>query len=84
MAGADAILADRVRAVSSSWALFYGASLKEIQQAAFWSNPNSFFICYLKDVVIGEASFASAVLRSCSAGSSGSGPAMGWFFLPPF
>ena len=33
-----------------------GASLKDIQQAAFWSNPNSFVSCYLKDVVVGEAS----------------------------
>ena len=73
MAGADAILADRVRAhdtraVSSSWALLNGASLKEIQRAAFWSNPNSFISCYLKDVLVGEASFASAVLRSCEIG----------------
>ena len=41
MAGTEAILADRVRdhdsrSVSSSWALFIGASLKEIQQAAFY------------------------------------------------
>ena len=41
MAGTEAILADRVRdhdsrSVSSSWALFIGASLKEIQQAAFF------------------------------------------------
>ena len=48
MAGTEAIFADRVRdhdsrSVSSSWALFIGASLKEIQQAAFlWSYPNSF------------------------------------------
>ena len=82
MAGADAILADRVRAhdtraVSSSWALLNGASLKEIQQAAFWSNPNSFISCYLKDVLVGEASFAAAVLRSSGVGSSGSGPAKG-------
>ena len=40
MAGTEAFLADRVRAhdsrsVSSSWALFNGTSLKEIQQAAF-------------------------------------------------
>ena len=51
MAGTEAFLTDRVRAhdtraVSSSWALFNGASLKEIQQAAFWSNPNSFISCY--------------------------------------
>ena len=80
MAGTEAILTDRVRAhdtraVSSSWALFNGASLKEIQQAAFWSNPNSFISCYLKDVVVGEAFFAAAVLRSSVSGSSGSGPA---------
>ena len=80
MAGADAILADRVRAhdtrtVSSSWALLNGTSLKEIQQAAFWSNPNSFISCYLKDVLVGEASFAAAVLRSSGVGSSGLGPA---------
>ena len=52
MAGADAILADRVRAhdtraVSFSWPFLNGASLKEIQQAAFCSNPNSFISCYL-------------------------------------
>ena len=64
-------------AVSSSWALFNGASLKDIQQAAFWSNTNSFISCYLKDVLVEEASFASAVLRSSGASSSGSGPAKG-------
>ena len=79
MAGTEAILADRVwahdtRSVSFSWALFNGASLKEIQQAAFWSYPNSFVSCYLKDVVVGEASFAAAVLKSSVSGSSGSGP----------
>ena len=47
MAGADAIFLDRFRAqdsrsVSSSCALFFGASLMEFQQAAFWSNPNTF------------------------------------------
>ena len=36
------------------------ASLKEIQQAAFWSNPNSFISCYLKDGLVGKASFAAA------------------------
>ena len=82
MAGADAILADRVRAhvtraISSSWALFSDASLKEIQQAVCWSNANSFISCYLKDVLVGEASFASAVLRSSGVGSSSSGPAKG-------
>ena len=82
MAGADAIFGDCVRAhdtrvISSSWAHFNGASLKEIQQAAFWSNANSFISCYLTDVLVGEASFASAVLRSSGADSSSSGPAKG-------
>ena len=82
MAGTDAILADRVRAhdtrsVSSSWALFNGASLKVIQQAAFWFNSNSFTSCYLKDVVLGEASYAAAVLRSSLQKSFGSGPTVG-------
>ena len=67
----DALRVDRVRAhdtrsISSSWALFNGVSLKEIQLAAYWSNPNSFISCYLKDVVLGEASFASAVLKTSS------------------
>ena len=70
----DRVRAHDTRSVSSSWALFNGASLKEIQQAAFWSNPNSFVSCYLKDVVVGEASFAAAVLKSSVSGSSGSGP----------
>ena len=71
-AGSDALLSDRARAhdtrsVSSSWALFHGASLKEIQAAAFWSNPNSFISCYLKDVLCGEASFARAVFKAVSS-----------------
>ena len=73
-ADANALFSDSVRAhdtrsVSTSWALFKGASLKEIQAAAFWSNPNSFISGYLKDVLQGEAKFASAVLKT-AAGSS--------------
>ena len=54
MAGPEALITDRVRAhdtrsVSSSWALFNGASLKDIQQAAHWLSPNSFISCYLKE-----------------------------------
>ena len=79
MAGPEALVTGRFRAhdtrsVSSSWALFNGASLKDIQQAAYWSSPNTFISCYLKDVLAAEASFASAVLKS-SAGSRGAGAA---------
>ena len=50
------------RALSTSWALFNGASIEQVQKAAFWANPNSFISCYLKDVVAHEASFALASL----------------------
>ena len=56
-------------------ALFNGASLKDTQQAAYWSSPNTFILCYLKDVLAAEASFASAVLKSSSSGSRGAGAA---------
>ena len=70
-AGPEALVADRIRAhdtrsISTSWALFHGASLKEIQAAAYWSSPNTFIACYLKDVPRGEAAFASAVLKAAS------------------
>ena len=70
-AGADALLSDHVRAhdtrsVSSSWALFHGASLSDIQTAAYWSTPNTFISCYLKVVPRGEAAFASAVFKAVS------------------
>ena len=69
-AGADALVTGPIRAhdtrsVSTSWALFNGVSVEKIQKAALWSNPNSFISCYLKDVIVPEASFASASLRAC-------------------
>ena len=74
MAGPDALVSGRIRAhdtrsVSSSWALFKGASLNDIQQAAYWSSPNTFISCYLKDVLAAEASFGAAVLGSCPKSS---------------
>ena len=36
--------------------------MHEIQRAAYWANPNSFIPCYLKDAVLGEASFCRAVI----------------------
>ena len=79
MAGPEALVSGKFRAhdtrsVSSSWALFNGASMKDIQ-ATFWSSPNTFILCYLKDVLAAEASFASAVLKSSSSGSRGTGAA---------
>ena len=51
-----------IRALSTSWALFNGATIEQIQKAAFSSNTNSFIPCYFKDVVALEASFALASL----------------------
>ena len=66
LAGVDVLQAGPVRArdraLSTSWALFIGATIEQIQKAAFWANPNSHISCYLKDVVAHEASFALAFL----------------------
>ena len=59
---AGPIRAHDTRALSTPWALFNGATIEHIKKAAFWSNPNSFISCYLKDVVVHEASFALASL----------------------
>ena len=56
------VLGNDTRLVNSSWALFQGASVREIQRAVYLVNPNSFISCYLKDVVLGEALLGRAVL----------------------
>ena len=43
-----------------SWALFNGATTKEIMKAAHWSQENSFTEFYLKDVTKEEGNFARA------------------------
>jgi len=48
------------RRLAVSWALFNGASLKEILQAAHWSRENSFTTFYLKDVSKEQGNFAKA------------------------
>ena len=56
------VRAHDTRGISASWALFNGASLDQIQQAAYWANSNSFITCYLKDVIAHEAGFATSSL----------------------
>ena len=48
------------RKLSVSWALFNGASLKEIMRAAHWNTESAFTTFYLKDVSQGEGKFARA------------------------
>ena len=69
MAGPEAIFAEKVRAhdtraLSTSWALFNGASVTDIIKAAYWSNSNTFVACYLKDVVSQEGTFGKAALAT--------------------
>ena len=48
------------RKLATSWALFNGASLKEVLQAANWSSESTFTSFYLKDVGREEGNFARA------------------------
>ena len=53
------VKAHSTRALSSSWALYSGVSMKKILQAVDWSRETTFTKYYLKDV---GSDFASAVL----------------------
>ena len=69
MAGPEAIFVDKVRAqdlraFSTSWALYCGASVTDIVKAAYWSNSNTFLACYLMDVVSKEGVFGRAALAT--------------------
>ncbi|XP_072165932.1 uncharacterized protein [Diadema setosum] len=55
------------RGISTSWALFQGVPLAEIQKAAYWHSSNSFISHYLRDIPAGEESFASAVLTAAGS-----------------
>ena len=62
-----AVRAHDTRAIAASWALFNGASVEDIQKAAYWSSANTFISCYLRDVVASRPAFAEAVLAAGSA-----------------
>ena len=54
------------RSISTSWALFNGVSLEEIQKAAYWRSPNSFISFYLRDIPAAEPSFSRAAISAAS------------------
>ena len=59
------VRAHDTRRLASSWALFNGAPVKDILQAAHWACENTFTSFYLKDVLWGEESFArSSILKT--------------------
>ena len=71
-AGDSALMSDAsprahdTRGVSASWALFAGISQEDIIRAAYWSTPNTFVSCYLKDVPASEMVFSQAALSSAA------------------
>ena len=54
------VRAHDTRRLSASWALFNGASIQDILQAAHWAAETTFTSFYLKDVVWNEDRFARA------------------------
>ena len=54
------------RGISTSWALFNGVSMDEIQKAAYWRSPNSFISFYLKDIPAAEPAFSRAALSAAA------------------
>ena len=58
--------AHEVRAATSSWAFFKGASVHDVTQAACWKTPNTFTQCYLKDVLQTEGRAGRLVLRAAA------------------
>ena len=59
------VRAHDTRKLSTSWALFNGASVMEILKAAHWASDNTFTSFYMKDVPTKEARFArSAILET--------------------
>ena len=56
--------AHSTRSLASSWALYQGASLESIVQAAFWARESTFSSFYLKDVWGAEGEFAQMVLST--------------------
>ena len=61
----SSVRAHDTRRLSTSWALFNGASVNDIIKAAHWSSENTFTSFYMKDVPTDEIRFArSAILET--------------------
>lgn len=58
----DTVRAHDTRKLSTSWALFNGATISEIIKAAHWASDNTFTSFYMKDVPTKEARFARAAI----------------------
>ena len=67
----SAVRAHDTRRLSTSWALFNGASVTEIIRAAHWASDNTFTTFYMKDVPTKETRFArSAILDTARKNSA--------------
>ena len=56
------VRAHDTRRLSTSWALYNGASVSEIMKAAHWASENTFTSFYMKDVPTDDARFAKKAI----------------------
>ena len=56
------VRAHDTRRLSSSWALFNGASIGDIMKTAHWKSENTFTSFYMKDVPIEDSRFARCAI----------------------
>ena len=66
MAGSH-VRAHDLRSQAASWALYKGASIKEIMEAQGWSASTTFQTVYLRDTLASRAGTAASVLSSASS-----------------
>ena len=63
------VRAHDLRAQMASWALYKGASIQEVMDAAGWSSPTTFQSVYLRDPLCAQATTSARVLSAATSGS---------------
>lgn len=61
------VKAHDLRSQAASWALYKGASIKEIMEAQGWSTSTTFQSVYLRDTLVSRVSTAAKVLSAASS-----------------
>ena len=63
------VRAHDLRVQMASWALYKGASIQEVMDAAGWSSPTTFQSVYLRDPLCAQATTSARVLSAATSGS---------------
>ena len=63
------VRAHDLRAQMASWALYKGASIQEVMDAAGWSSSTTFQSVYLRDPLCAQATTSARVLSAATSGS---------------